>query len=304
MSRAEEQRSDRAEMIRARKADLEALRAEVRKSRTDGAEEDRWWYSPGQHGPVLGPVGRRFLGNEARLAADSGASWLVWQAGWEWYKPLPEALAIEQRPAPSPPVRAQLVPSIEAPLVVSPESVPREQTLPKAATTRPFRRYFARTFDETVLILVLFALAMAGELPVEIAEVVRDQPILLVFAAPLLWLLLEIPLLAMFGSTPGKALYAIRVLRADGRVPSLFAAGARSATLAIRGLALGFPTLSLIAQGFAFARLQQRGRTSWDEAQNLRVEHREWSGNRALLCVIAALFALGLRWAWFGILQA
>lgn len=98
-------------------------------------------------------------------------------------------------------------------------------------------------------------------------------------------------ILALFGSTLGKALVGIRVETLDGR-PLSAIAFARSARIYVQGFWLGFPLLNLVGMAKAKDRLVNKGATAWDEAVGARVIER---GASKLRTVAVALLAIGLH---------
>lgn len=107
--------------------------------------------------------------------------------------------------------------------------------------------------------------------------------------------LLMIPLnaiaLAQCGSTPGKALFGIR-LRQGGHRPDFRTLLRREMSVVGRGQALGLPLLDLAAMAIAYRHLQREGRTTWDEIHGLTVHHRPTTWGMSAWLVILLLFLL------------
>lgn len=220
-----------------------------------------WYYA--LHGERVGP---RSL-EEVRSLVASGvldADALVWTTGMrEWSR-------VGDMPIVSP---AWVSPHTE-PVRAADEPVQRADAEHDGAP-HPWRRAGARLVDVIVYIFV-FALVLAVVVPDLAKQPPPDpttmNPLYHLATIPVL-VLLEGLLLHLFGTTPGKALFSVRVTTADGGRLSLAQSLSRTARLWLAGLALGLPILSLVAPIAAYFRLNARGRTWWDESMDLRVEH-------------------------------
>lgn len=219
---------------------------------------NEWYYA--LHGERVGP---RSL-EEVRSLVASGvldADALVWTTGMrEWAR-------VGDMPIVSPtwvPPHTEVARVPEEPVQRAEHDAPH-----------PWRRVGARLVDMVVYAFV-FALVLAILVP-DLATRPPPDPAtmnpLYHFAAIPVLVLLEGLLLHLFGATPGKALFSIRVTTADGGRLSFTQALSRTARLWVVGLALGLPILSLVAPIAAYFRLNGRGRTWWDESLDLRVEH-------------------------------
>jgi hypothetical protein len=106
----------------------------------------------------------------------------------------------------------------------------------------------------------------------------------------------EALLRALAGSTPGKALLRLRVIRGDGRRPGARAAARRALSVAARGFLCGLWPLSWLAALLGFARLWRGRQAAWDRAAGTRVVVRPCGLLRTLLALAAVLVpALALR---------
>jgi uncharacterized RDD family membrane protein YckC len=156
-----------------------------------------------------------------------------------------------------------------------------------------FRRLFARLVD-TLTIGMLAALPIGAVLLAE-RPWVSVAPML-----PFIALWLMIPLEALFlasgGSTPGKALFGLRVVDARGRALGFGPACARGFHVLMRGMAFGIPVVSLVFVAAAGGPLLKDGRTSWDARLGTRIEARPMSATNWQL----GLVALFCAWALLG----
>ena len=169
-------------------------------------------------------------------------------------------------------------------------------------TYHPWRRFFARTVDLWTLGLVLLYLfaRLIGHIAGTYLPVQYETQLLSIFTNPLTWAIIlsliwvpvEAGLLTMFGTTPAKWLFGIRVLAQDGNRLSIGKALERSILVLIQGLGLGIPIVALFTQLFAYSRLTKTGTTLWDRSTDAVVTHQEWGFFRTVACVITVLGVL------------
>lgn len=106
---------------------------------------------------------------------------------------------------------------------------------------------------------------------------------------------LEAWMLSWRGTTPGRILMRIQVVRDDGRLPTYEQALWRSFQVFVKGVALLLPIANLFAMAWWRVRLMQKGVTPWDESSKTTVVHGELEGWRyAVLAGIVAIMALGM----------
>lgn len=119
----------------------------------------------------------------------------------------------------------------------------RESETPHLAG--PWTRYFARTFDMSVISTGVVALAFLGlsyvSVPLYLQAYAADARILFILSLPFAHLLNAV-LISVFGNSMGKALFAIKAVPTDGRDKFGFGANvARELRVWTEGLALGIP---------------------------------------------------------------
>lgn len=160
----------------------------------------------------------------------------------------------------------------------------------------PWRRLFARTVDICTAGFVLFLLlifvfsATMPEQAVGFAKAV-ENPIVASVVLYLIWLPAEAVLLSLFGTTPAKWLFGIKVAHPGGRFLSLSESLNRSFLVFVQGVGFGIPFVALFTQLFAYRRLTKTGTTLWDTSTSAMVLHKKWGVFRALVCT-AAVFAV------------
>lgn len=160
----------------------------------------------------------------------------------------------------------------------------------------PWRRLFARTVDICTAGFVLFMLlifAFSATMPEQAAGFAKaiENPIIASVVLYLIWLPAEALLLSLFGTTPAKWLFGIRVAHPGGNLLSFAAALNRSFLVFVQGVGFGIPFVALFTQLFAYRRLTKTGTTLWDTSTTAVVLHKKWGVFRALACT-AAVFAV------------
>lgn len=111
--------------------------------------------------------------------------------------------------------------------LVQGEEIIREDRAPKRVF--PWRRWFARGLDQGIWSVLL---ALCGPLSLEMAVLGKKGGLTLSILLLLLTAAGETFLLHRFGTTPGKALFGLRIVREDGTLLSLGEAARRSFTVA------------------------------------------------------------------------
>jgi uncharacterized RDD family membrane protein YckC len=160
----------------------------------------------------------------------------------------------------------------------------------------PWRRLFARTVDICTagfLLFLLLIFALSATMPEQAAAFAKaiENPIIAGVVLYLVWVPAESLFLALFGTTPAKWLFGIRVAHPGGDLLSFSEALNRSFLVFLQGVGLGIPFVALFTQLFAYRRLTRTGTTLWDTAANTVVLHKKWGVLRALVCT-AAVFSV------------
>lgn len=160
----------------------------------------------------------------------------------------------------------------------------------------PWRRLFARTVDICTAGFVLFLLlifALSATMPEQAAGFAKaiENPIVASVVLYLIWLPAEALLLSLFGTSPAKWLFGIRVAHPGGDLLTFSEALNRSFLVFVQGVGFGIPFVALFTQLFAYRRLTKTGTSLWDTSANAVVLHKKWGVLRALACT-AAVFAV------------
>ncbi len=248
-----------------------------------------WWYE--KDGRHHGPHTVEDLG--ALLRSDAIAPRTrVWRKGMDGATEMSEAIdlqdLIRQDPPPigddrSDKVQSDKVQSDKA------QSDGKEAPAPlrPGGPAGPWARFLARQIDlalfGSVAWLILWVV-IPGIQPPEHLTVTA------VLSLPMA-LLIEAPVLALFGGTPGKAIFGITVRRNDNSRLSLPDALRRSTVLWTHGFGLGLPVVSIIFLIISYRNAKAGARNAWDKVPM----HTVWQapvGN--LRWAVGLLVAVGL----------
>lgn len=174
--------------------------------------------------------------------------------------------------------------------------------IPIAAEVRPFTRFWARTFDYVIVstIVVLFFELPTISPDAPFLELMRQmteneqfkQFAITNFIAMVCWHGLEGILLHVWGTTPGKAVFSIRITQADGRPVSLKTGVMRSFLAWGAGLGFGFAPVNFLGMALALLMLMLQGATLWDRVLGTRVHHQPMTVVRILVAVAGFLLLM------------
>ena len=112
--------------------------------------------------------------------------------------------------------------------------------------------------------------------------------------------LAEAAMLPSWGTTPGKALLGVTLRNRNGSKLTFEQALARSFKVAIKGVGLAIPLVSLFTHITAYNRLTNTGVTSWDEEGRFEVHHQPVGSGRLIVfaLLLLAIFALVVWGVW------
>lgn len=155
---------------------------------------------------------------------------------------------------------------------------------------RPWRRYWARMFDNYVFGLpigIIVGLTIPG---------VLQMPRLLVgiLMQPAIYVL-EACLLATIGTTLGKALFNVSVRKVDGNRLTLGEAMVRTFSVWVMGLGLSIPIVSLFTCINGYKTLSAEGATAWDRRGGFRVTYGEVGLGRMILITLFAVLFIAVQ---------
>ena len=186
------------------------------------------------------------------------------------------------------------VPGVETGKVDAEANKPYEDIMfpknwqPCGPQRRPWLRFWARKFD-----LALFGLVCGFLWDATIGRTLNSYGIIIFFVACLfLYVFVEPIMLSMWGTTPGKALFYIRVRKSTGQEPSYFEAMSRTFNVLTRGMWLCIPLIELFACARAYNDLSKKGVTSWDRIGGFHVSHRRLGADQVVFVIIVHVVLL------------
>ncbi len=168
---------------------------------------------------------------------------------------------------------------------------------------QPFARFWARWIDYMIVFTLVYAYSetpqppSADVSPWEIWAIQKEwmqseagiKLAISMYIGLIVWHLLEGIVLSVFGTTPGKAFFGIRVTRQNGKKISVLEGVGRSGYIFGAGIGLGIWILPLVGMAFGFFRLMSTGKTPWDAHLKLRTQHTPMSFVRILVAIGAFL---------------
>ncbi|NOY00031.1 MAG: RDD family protein [Verrucomicrobia bacterium] len=162
---------------------------------------------------------------------------------------------------------------------------------PTGEQARPWVRYWARLFD-----IAIFSLGMGLLLAIIYEPALDMNDNLFGLIILFVYVFVEPVILSIWGTTPGKALFRIRLRTEDDSKLSYSEALGRSFSVWFRGIGLGLPIVTLITHVIAYNKLVNEEITSWDENGNFTVSHQTVGPWRVIiaLLVFAGITALGV----------
>jgi uncharacterized RDD family membrane protein YckC len=176
----------------------------------------------------------------------------------------------------------------------------------QVTTPAPWRRYFGRMFDLTLLgTMVWFSIGLiVGHLSPALHDRlfasggVADNLIV----STILTCAVVTPVLAVLigltGSSPGKWIFGTRITTPDGRPIGIGKAFLREMEVLVWGLGLGIPLISLFTLIASHSKLTSDDVARWDERKGWVVTHRQQGALQVVLCLggvalwLAGQFAL------------
>ncbi len=188
------------------------------------------------------------------------------------------------------------------PFVEATEEPEAETELPPATpppipgSPRIIRRFFARCFDLTVYIsLWWFAFWVAGR---DIEALLLNRFVGITQLLP--WFVLEIILIHRFATTPGKWLFGIQILNADGSRLSLGQATRRALRVYVVGIGLGISFVMLFCMGLSAYTTNKIGASVWDHLGGHRIVSSNLAAWKIVIFVIIFVGSFVLR---FGVIS-
>jgi uncharacterized RDD family membrane protein YckC len=152
----------------------------------------------------------------------------------------------------------------------------------EAVQINPWARFLARMTDYAVFSLLFSLLGYVFSPAFIIKSYNFFIPILF-----FLWIPIEALFISFTGTTPGKLLLGIKVLKQPKGKLDYKMALKRSFLVWLKGMGLGIPVVSIVTMLVAFFRLKSHGITSWDFQEKTKVLH-------AHIHIVRLLIAVGI----------
>jgi len=164
--------------------------------------------------------------------------------------------------------------------------------------TRPITHFWARIFDYSVVLTVAWQFCDVPALPKDVSPwdlmkndgsiISQDALVKMAgihYAALLIWMFVEGMLLHVWGTTPGKALFGIRLSGQDGERLSLTRGLGRSVLVWMAGFGFGLFPFYIIGALVGLGMLLFGGSTFWDRKFGVQVHHLPMTPARLILAV-------------------
>lgn len=255
------------------------------------------WYYVNRDRQQAGPV------TEANLLAlyrygDVDDGTLVWCQGMPDWAPYSAVLN-----------QSVMLPAVDGESTVDASNATRfgadnARILPK---THPWRRYIAKVVDIATsglatFFVVVFVIAMISHPLASRVVHLAQVPLVSGLLLTLVWIPIEVMCLSVFGTTPARWVFGIRVRRVDGGLPSANQAFRRTLWLVAQGMGLSLPILGLICPALSYRLLTEEGHTPWDEGQGLVVTHAVWGPGRAFVATAVTILVCVMQGmlSWWG----
>lgn len=155
----------------------------------------------------------------------------------------------------------------------------------------PWARYFARMFD-SIFICFIFVLPLnflGVKVSYTIVEFLIIMPFISIFFEPFCY--------SLFGTTPGKFLYSIKVLNKNGSNLSLKKALKRSLQVWIRGNGFNITLIVAITNFISYRYYRKNKETPWDRNLNINYQIGNISNIRIIITnIIIFLISFSLNY--------
>lgn len=149
-------------------------------------------------------------------------------------------------------------------------------------TVRPWRRYLARTFDYSILGIILgYILAFV---PLEIIRAIYSVEYIIVII-PFINIFVEAFLISKTGTTIGKWIFSISIKSDSGHLLSFTQSFYRSCLVWIIGLGFGIQLVQTFTQIYAFFDLYGEGKSKWDRMVKSEIIYGEIEIGKVLTAI-------------------
>ena len=155
----------------------------------------------------------------------------------------------------------------------------------------PWRRYLARAFDE-VIYMIFWVTFLAFVFHVNVLDRNNAEKFLDGFITTIMMLFLEPLLLHLFGTTPGKAIFGLRIENPDGRRLSYIEGLERTWGVLSRGMGFNIPIYNIIRLLKSYNLCKENETQPWDESISYTIKDTKWYRGVIYIGASLATFAV------------
>ncbi|MHD0644892.1 DnaJ domain-containing protein [Pseudomonas aeruginosa] len=177
-----------------------------------------------------------------------------------------------------------------------------EQPAESLVAVYPWRRFWARTVDSLIFILVGYFVsiyASAHLLRIDLEAALGDSFLGWLAVGLVSVVFFDAIFIHLFRATPGKWLFNIRVASVDGSNLTIFQSVHRSVLVCVVGQAFQLPFLSAIAAIFSYYRLKRTNSTYWDVEVGSEVACAKIGPFKVIFSVAVTIMVLSINNAIF-----
>lgn len=187
--------------------------------------------------------------------------------------------------------------------VVSPSIKSETKVEEKSAKTfdplaaRPWIRFWARVIDYALFLLLFYILiillSISGMFP-KISENILSQAIRWFVISTAILIVSDAALLSITATTPGKAIFSIKVLTQKGNNLTFNQALMRAFSVLASGFSflIFFPAVPIVTMWISYKRIKNNGKASWDMKEGYNVVHNPIGFTRLSLGILLGLLAV------------
>lgn len=155
----------------------------------------------------------------------------------------------------------------------------------------PWRRFFARSFDLFIYRIIWDAF-LSFTFHINLTARSNWGNLLDTFTAIAIMLFMEPLWLYLLGTTPGKAIFGMRIENSDGR--RLFYGEGFERTWSVIGAGMGYniPIYNLVCLWKSYSRCSEKEIQPWDELLSYTIKDTRWYRNVLYICAYAAAYGI------------
>lgn len=151
---------------------------------------------------------------------------------------------------------------------------------------RPGSRFFAKWLDIFLLGSPFWLVALVTAMTSFTEHSTGFAAAGLLPIALILFPFVEATILALFGTTPGKALFRLAIRNSEGKKPNFGKLLARSYLCWFFGLGMGIPYVHLISMSCSRRHLERHGIAGWDRRTGLVLIPQEMTATREVITMV------------------